>query len=225
MAVLKRYYDLARRKARQPIFERWLKPDGSVAEQIGRGYGSWVVPVQALPDGGLCYCAGVGEDTQLDEGLVSRGQAVFSFDPTPRAIEHMAQVAERCPEIEFSPVGLWDTDTTLRFYAPRDETHVSHSALNLQRTSTWFDAPVERLSTVMARYGHDHIDLLKLDIEGAEHAVIADMLRSRIRPTVLCVEFDQPAPLRKVIATSRALIEAGYHPIRLRDWDVTWRLR
>ena len=37
--------------------------------------------------------------------------------------------------------------------------------------------PVSRLSTIMSELGHERLDVLKMDIEGAEYAVLDDMLR------------------------------------------------
>jgi hypothetical protein len=37
----------------------------------------------------------------------------------------------------------------------------------------------------------DHIDILKLDIEGAENQVIPSLLKKRIFPTQILVEFDE----------------------------------
>ncbi len=69
----------------------------------------------------------------------------------------------------------------------------------------------------MAELGHDHLDLLKLDIEGAEHETIRALLRDGLRPAVLCVEFDQPEPLALGLATTAALRAAGYRLVKL-DW-------
>src|SRR3546814_13240808 len=81
------------------------------------------------------------------------------------------------------PVGLWSEDATLRFYAPRDPTHVSHSIVNLQETESYFEARCRSIASLMAELGHDRLDLLKVDVEGAEHEVIRSMLASGIRPT------------------------------------------
>ena len=37
-------------------------------------------------------------------------------------------------------------------------------------------------SIIMAKLGHSSLDILKIDIEGAEYDVIEDMLSSGIRP-------------------------------------------
>jgi hypothetical protein len=42
----------------------------------------------------------------------------------------------------------------------------------------------------MRQFGHTHIDVLKLDIEGAEIEVLNHLLDSAIFPTYICVEFD-----------------------------------
>jgi hypothetical protein len=41
----------------------------------------------------------------------------------------------------------------------------------------------------MSKLNHDHIDLLKMDIEGAEYAVLADILNSGIKIKQLLIEF------------------------------------
>ena len=42
----------------------------------------------------------------------------------------------------------------------------------------------------MRQNGHSHIDLLKLDNEGAENIVLEQMLNDNIHPNYLCIEFD-----------------------------------
>jgi len=42
----------------------------------------------------------------------------------------------------------------------------------------------------MKQYGHTHIDLLKLDIEGAEIETVNQMLDDKIYPTYILIEFD-----------------------------------
>jgi hypothetical protein len=48
---------------------------------------------------------------------------------------------------------------------------------------------VRRLQTILAWLGHSRVDVLKMDIEGAEYDVIADVLASQIPIGQLCVEF------------------------------------
>jgi hypothetical protein len=49
--------------------------------------------------------------------------------------------------------------------------------------------PVKTVTTAMRELGHSRIDLLKLDIEGAEYPVLRDIIRSQLDIQQLLVEF------------------------------------
>lgn len=181
--------------------------------RLGTAYGGFEIPDDLAP-GALCYCGGAGEDVSFELALIrDRGARVVSFDPTPRAAAHVASLREYVargepmpingdpahtyavtpPELErftFEPWGLWSSDTTQRFFAPTDPAHVSHSILNLQGTDEYFDAECRSLASAMRALGHAQLDLLKLNIEGAELAVLEAMLEADIRPRVLCISFE-----------------------------------
>jgi FkbM family methyltransferase len=161
-------------------------------QRLGSKYGGWSIPTTMLNAQSICYCVGCGEDISFDLALIEQfGCKAYGFDPTPRAIEHVSKVASGNESYVFSPIGLWNDDTTLKFFQPKDPTHVSHSALNLQKTDGYFEARVQRLSTIMKANNHSVLDLLKLDIEGAEYAVLDDVLQERTPILILCVEFDE----------------------------------
>lgn len=192
-------------------------------EKIGSDYGGWFVPVDLIKADWICYAGGVGEDITFDLGVIRRfGCQVFAFDPTPRAIAHAARCADSAPGFHFMPVGLWSSDRTLRFFVPRDPAHVSHSVVNLQETDSYFEAPCRNLASLMKELGHDRIDLLKVDVEGAEHEVVSAMVTDGIRPTVLCMEIDQPAPVWKIVTTLGRLRRAGYELVKVDAWNFTF---
>jgi hypothetical protein len=74
----------------------------------------------------------------------------------------------------------------------------------------------------MVEFGHDHIDLMKIDIEGAEHEVIKSMISSGVRPGVLCLEIDQPVSPLKFLGTMRRISAAGYELLAADDWNFTF---
>ncbi len=190
--------------------------------RIGSASGGHWVPVKLLGPDSVCYCAGAGEDITFDLGLIERFDCeVVTIDPTPRAIEYV-QGLSPSGKFAFVPVGLAGQAGELRFYAPRDAAHVSHSIVNLQRTSDFFVAQVTSLAQLMSERGHAHIDLLKMDIEGAHHQVFRSMHEDGVFPTVMCVEFDQPEPLRRTIADVRRLRSAGYTVVNVDRFDVTF---
>lgn len=198
-------------------------PPGLAFQRLGSAYGGWTVPADLITGDWICYCGGVGEDVTFDLELIRRfGCIVVACDPTPRAKAHVAKVATEERRFRFLPVGLWSGDAELRFYAPRDPSHVSHSVVNLQGTSDFFVARCRSLAAVMQEQGHDRIDLLKLDIEGAQHEVLRAALRDGIRPKVICVEFDQPDTLTRMYRTYARLRRAGYR-LAVRDgWNLTF---
>lgn len=221
--------------------------------RLGSAYGGWQVPAAGLGDGAVCVCAGAGEDISFDIGLLTRWRAqVHVLDPTPRAIAHVegliaatragrpfpvnnqpgtayALGAADLERLHFHPIGLWNQDTTLHFHAPADPSHVSHSIVDLQKTGAkgGFAAPVQRLQSFMAAQSLGRLDLLKIDIEGAEYAVIADMLASGIRPGLVLIEFDEGnhppaggghARIRDCLQSLRG---SGYRLIGIDGWNAT----
>ena len=182
-------------------------------EVIGSEYGKWVIPLNVLNEKSVCYLAGAGEDISFDVGLAQKYNCkVFIFDPTPRAKIHFDKLYENTLEgketkvtdnkiyqidkdkikkLTFIETGLWNKKEILKFYEPENPEHVSHSALNLQKTEGYFEAKVNRLSDIMKELGHDNIDLLKLDIEGAEYNVIDSIVEDRPNIKLICIEFDE----------------------------------
>jgi FkbM family methyltransferase len=211
------------RRARREAFARYLRPvPRADLARLGSDYGGWWVPSAALVDGANAYCAGAGEDISFDLALWERGCRVTTFDPTPRAIAYVERTAPLGDRFRFLPIGWWDVEDELKFYRPRDAAHVSHSVVNLQHTSDYFVATVKPVRQLMAELGDSHVDLVKMDIEGAEQRTIASLLDDGPLPPVLCVEFDQPQPLRAIVATVRRLQAAGYTLNKIEVWNYTF---
>ena len=189
--------------------------------RLGSAYGGWWVPDDRLGPGSVCYCAGVGEDATFDFALAELGCTVVSLDPTPLALAHMA-TTELPARLVFLPVGLAGRDGVRRFYAPRNPRHASFSIANLQRTGRYIEARVKTLATLMGENEHGTLDLLKLDIEGAEYEVLNSLLRDGIRPRVICVEFDQPTPVLRTWRAVRALARPGYAIAKVERFNLTF---
>ncbi len=191
---------------------------------------AWVVPSAVLSAGQVCYCIGAGEDISFDLSLAREFKCeVHTFDPTPRAIQYVSAMLGEVPSnLMFHEWGVWTQDGNVRFYAPKNDQHVSHSIVNLQQTSHYFDAECKRVRTIMTELNHAVLTLLKLDIEGAEYEVIGSLLNDGIRPAVVAVEFDEihspqdaqaDARIRK---TAAQLIDAGYELVSVDGADYTF---
>jgi FkbM family methyltransferase len=190
--------------------------------RLGSGLGGWWVRSTALDRGSLCYCVGVGRDASFDLGLIAHFDCrVVSLDPTPRAVAYM-EAMDVPQKLTFLPVGVAGGNREARFYEPRDPTHVSYSIANLQSTQGFVLAPVRTLGALMHDFGHDAIDLLKLDIEGAEYEVLNSLHRDGIYPRTLCVEFDQPHSVVDTWRTVRRLRRAGYETVMVDRFNCTF---
>jgi hypothetical protein len=111
-------------------------------------------------------------------------------------------------KVHFHSLGIWDTDTELRFYFPVADDELL-SVFDLKGTGRYVVCKCHRVSTIMRDLGHSHIDLLKLDIEGAWRQVIRNIVDERIHVSIVCVELDSPTSLRLASWTIRKLKSVG----------------
>lgn len=194
---------------------RALGPTGSVdVVRLGSDYGGWVIPAELVTESSIVYSAGVGEDVSFDLALIARfGCHVWALDPTPRASAYAESVTEE--RFHFLPVGLWSADETRSFYGPRDPADVSYSTVSAH-SSDRFEARCLSVATLMRDLGHDRLDLLKLDIEGAEYDVLDSL--GHVSPACICVELHPLKPLTEMVAAVRRL---DYEVVHVDGWNVT----
>lgn len=180
---------------------------------LGSDYGGWTV-IPGLIDGqSVVYSVGVGSDVTFDLALIERfGCTVHAFDPTPMAREWIAR--QQVPaEFVFHPIGLADKDEEVPFAMPLQEGWDSFSLPPEGSSGQVVHCPVRRLETLAADLGHARIDVLKMDIEGFEYAVIDDVLAGPLRPAQWLIEFHHtmmhfvPEQTRRAVSQ---LEEAGY---------------
>lgn len=191
--------------------------------RFGTRHGGWILPVGRLTPPGVCYCAGVGEDTSLEDELLRRTDClVWSFDPTPRSIAHVAKQPFDPARFRFVPVGVWDRAETRRFFGHRNPAFETHSAVNLWETDSYFDAPCTTVAALMREFGHDRLVLLKIAVEGAEWQVLQNILDDAVDVRILCVVFCQPAPFWRVMAMVRRLRRGGYRYLCHDEWKFTF---
>jgi FkbM family methyltransferase len=180
---------------------------------LGNADARWCVCPRDLSASSIVYSFGVGEDISFDLALIERyGLRVDAFDPTARSIEWLRnQTVPR--EFSFHAYGIADFDGNCLFLPPENPAHVSHTIVARESSRPAIEVPVHRLGTVMKILGHQQISLLKMDIEGAEYGVVADMLACGIPVKQLLVEFHHRWPhigVEKTKQAIRALNEAGY---------------
>jgi FkbM family methyltransferase len=190
-------------------------------EKLGSQYGGWVVNKSLLRYTAqpIVLSFGIGDDITFDLEIIRRyGAHVFAFDPTPKALQWIAQ--QRVPNsMTICPVGPADFDGEQDFGPPDNPDWDSFSVL---RGVGAVPCKVAKLSTLMDEYAIGAIDVLKMDIEGSEYAVLEDLCRSEIRPKQLLVEFhhnsDLGVELRKTKDAVAALRASGYRVFDISPW-------
>ena len=192
-----------------------LRREIDVPRQVlGSHYGSHCVATEGLGPDAVVYSFGVGEDISFDLEMIERwGVTVHAFDPTPRVREFLA--AQQPPAaFRMHYWGLAASDGERTFRPPENDAHISHTLLERPATDgRSIQVPFRRLATVMRELGHPRVDVLKMDIEGAEYEVIDDLIASRVEVAQVLVEFHHKLPGVGYEPTRRALRQlhsAGY---------------
>jgi FkbM family methyltransferase len=178
------------------------------------GFGAWGTYVAPLHADSIIYSVGVGDDISFDLALIERlGATVHAFDPTPQSHAWLSRQA--LPEqFQLHKYAVGDRDGTAAFYAHENPDWIAHSMLKTSHSvGDSVEVQVRRLKTLMELLGHERIDLLKIDIEGAEYGVIDDLTASHVRVGQLLVEFHHRFDEIDPESTQRAvrqLNEAGF---------------
>ncbi|MCR9295903.1 MAG: FkbM family methyltransferase [bacterium] len=187
---------------------------------VGSEYGGWFVADQLLSSNALVYSFGLGTDITFDLEMIRLFKSVvYGFDPTPRSLSWLGNQSIP-PEFHIQSYGLADFDGDLDLYQPVVEQHVSLSSIKTCRHGESLRLPVKKLSTIMSELGHRRLDVLKMDIEGAEYDVIDDLVSSPIRPTQLLVEFHHSVlgvGFPKTKSSVQSLLACGYEILRISD--------
>ena len=175
-------------------------------ERFGSAYGGWDIVVDNLNSNSVVYSFGIGEDISFEQALVERfGLEVHAFDPTPKALDWVLKQTLP-PEITVHEYGLAHFDGELLFNPPVDPTHVSYTIVEKPvSASSALVLPVKKLKTIFADLNHTNIDILKMDIEGAEYQVIENIAASSIRPYQVLVEFHHRCPQIGIQQTKKSI--------------------
>ena len=172
--------------------EPWIRREVSLPLEFhGNDYCGWSVPRGGLRGDSVVVDVGLGEDMVFSLSLMDRyGLTVHGFDPTPRALAYAAGVKR--PGLEIHPFGLAARDGEADFYLPNDSSHVSGSLVAASHVGReTLKVSLIGMATLRRLIGGRRINVLKMDIEGAEYDVINSIEFEEHAPgiDVLCVEF------------------------------------
>ena len=158
---------------------------------FGNQYGGFYLAQNSIDKSSIFYSIGIGEDISFDEGIMDRyGCKVFAFDPTPKSVVWVKENVTT-QNFVFSPIGVAKEKGSRKFYLPTNNSHVSGSIHDIKtiNNSNSIDLKFDSLSNIMKDNNHSKLDLLKMDIEGAEYEVIDHIQKNNIDIKKILVEF------------------------------------
>lgn len=186
--------------------------------ELGNDGANWVIYPSTITADSVVYSFGIGEDISFDLELIRQfGVTVQAFDPTERSVKWLGSqdLDHRFIHHRF---GLAAFDGKLEIFPPQNVDHVSFSVVQHAQTSgSQTTIPVKCLTTIVNELGHDQIEILKMDIEGAEYDVIKSLRECPVLPRQLLVEFHHrfpeigPQKTRQAIQTLKELEYRIFH--------------
>lgn len=194
----------------------------ALIKPMGSAYGRKYIACSHLSANPILVSGGVGEDISFDVELISNYNArAILFDPTPRAITHIADISRRyglpnqsqysetgrqeapnynlvsvnAGNLALHPYALLEEAKIVKFFEPPSSDHVSYSIQNIQNHFKTLGAHIEVEAIgpreVLELISPMEIEVLKLDIEGSEFAFLDSCFRKEIYPAQILVEIDE----------------------------------
>jgi FkbM family methyltransferase len=225
---------------------------------LGSRYGGWTfVDAPNLQDSTIISC-GLGEDASFDIEFANLYNAnIILVDPTPRAVHHYNEIIQnlgstrtlnyrnngaesvrsydlkglRKNQLQLVEKAIWKNDFPIKFYLPKDKSHVSHSIVNFQNdySSNTESILVEAITMrqLMGAFDLSTPPILKLDIEGAEADVIQNLLSHGIFPNQILIEYDEMQNLnnkirQKIYDCHLSLLKANYKLVNIDNINFTY---
>lgn len=183
----------------------------------------WTIRTHDMRPDSIVYSGGVGGDISFELDLIRRfGVKIQIFDPSPMA-QRTVDLADSS-NLLFRCVGLAASESA------------SVSVGGVHDGKTWFKKGGEEkggdetvscttLKAEMAKNGHQHIDLLKIDIEGFEYEILETCIDAQIPIKQICLEFHDffpEIPKERTRNAIRSLKSCGYQLIHKNRHDHTF---
>jgi len=150
----------------------------------------YCINVDHLNHSSIVYSCGIGHDFSFDLELTEYlGKPTYNFDPTPPSQNKYTSLDTLHKPI-FYNFGLSDIDGEEEFKVLLNTRgYMSTSNIMLDETTEFRTFPVRTIPSIMKELNHSRIDLLRMDIEGAEFKVLPTLFNLKIFPTQISLEF------------------------------------
>lgn len=152
----------------------------------------WNIDVSDLNSNSIVYSGGVGKDITFELDLVKIFDcSIFLFDPTPTAHSTIRRRSPLPLKINYFNLGLNGHDANVKFRKPENIEEGSYTINFVADEQNTDEYECKSISSLFKLNNHRSIDILKIDIEGFEYAVLDDILKNSLRIKQICVEFHE----------------------------------
>jgi FkbM family methyltransferase len=137
----------------------------------------------------------IGQYTLVASAIVGDGGQVHSFEPDPDTFRLLSLnvKSNHCGNVHINPVGLFSEEGTKRFYLATTRDIGSNSLAEPSNyAGDFLDITCTTLDKYVEKNKVSKIDLIKIDVEGAEHHMLrgASNLLQQRKP-VMIIEFEE----------------------------------
>lgn len=187
----------------------------------------------SVKDGAVVVDAGCSYEADFSIYMIeSYGAKSFAVDPTMKHREALAALENKYPgKLEHLPIAICAEDGTLTFH--ESKTNESGSLLdnhvNVRNDETVsYEVEAVTLTTLRDRVSTDTIEILKLDLEGAEYDLLKNVGADDLTPfQQVFVEFHHHAFAEFTEADTKAIVEricnCGFRSFSLDDHNYLFR--
>lgn len=159
----------------------------------GNDYGGFYVNPLLLNESSIVYSFGIGQDISFDLAIINNHNCkVFGFDPTSKSIAWVKS-QNFPPNFHFEGIGIGKSTSKAIFNLPKNESYVSGSLYqhSFVDTHNAVEVQLSSFQDIINRYKHHRIDVLKMDIEGAEYDVIDNILHAPVHISQILLEIHE----------------------------------
>jgi FkbM family methyltransferase len=152
---------------------------------------------------------------------------ITAFEPDPEAFDVLSKNIEQnsLKDVVAHQCALTDYDGTIEFHKPAAGTGDLTMSVDAERMSgTTISVPAKRLAPFLC----DRVDLLKIDIEGAEEAVLKDLYKSGVLPNInqMHLEYHHHIHRQKdALASVLEILETGGFGYQISARQSRWPVR
>ncbi len=154
----------------------------------------------------------------FDLELINRyGATVRAFDAVAVFVESAVKEAGAEPRFSAHQAAIATRDGLIRMQVTHDVRSQSVSSAGLYESDDYVELPGRTLPSLMAELGDDHVDLLKLDIEGGEYEVLPTLDLAALGVKMFAIQLHHTGTVREARKLIALVREQGFDAVACRS--------